>query len=93
MEFYIDSKNIDYFNLRPGLSQVFFLYLYVIYTIFTMAGLSKGMTLQDIADKHSIDIDVLKKEWKKGVKVEMEHTKDPKVAGRIAMDHLTEDPK
>ena len=58
-----------------------------------MAGLSKGMTLQDIADKHSIDIDVLKKEWKKGVKVEMEHTKDPKVAGRIAMDHLTEDPK
>ena len=93
MEFYIDSKNIDYFNLRPGLSQVFFLYLYVVYTIFTMAGLSKGMTLQDIANKHGVDIDILKKEWKKGVKVEMEHTKDPKVAGRIAKDHLTEDPK
>lgn len=51
------------------------------------------MTLQNIADKHNVDIDILKKEWKKGVKVEMEHTKDPKVAGRIAKDHLTEDPK
>lgn len=28
-----------------------------------------------------------------GVKVEMEHTNDPKVAKEIALDHLTEDPK
>lgn len=28
-----------------------------------------------------------------GAKVEMEHTDDPKVAQRIAMDHLSEDPK
>lgn len=28
-----------------------------------------------------------------GIKVEMEHTSDPKIALEIAMDHLTEDPK
>ena len=30
---------------------------------------------------------------KKGIKVEMEHTNDPKIAREIAKDHLTEDPK
>lgn len=29
----------------------------------------------------------------RGIKVELEHTSDPKVAKEIAMDHLTEDPK
>ena len=32
-------------------------------------------------------------ELSKGVKVEMEHTKDPKIAQEIALDHLAEDPK
>jgi hypothetical protein len=65
-----------------------------------MAGLSKGLTLRDIAKKHDpkgyyhIDnmVDVLKKELKKGIKVEHEHTGDVKKAARIAMDHLVEDP-
>jgi hypothetical protein len=35
----------------------------------------------------------LLKQIKKGVKVEMEHTNDPKVALKIAMDHIKEDPK
>jgi hypothetical protein len=30
---------------------------------------------------------------KKGIEVEMEHTDDPKVALKIAMDHIKEDPK
>lgn len=30
---------------------------------------------------------------KEGMKVEMEHTSDPKIAKEIAMDHLTEDPR
>jgi uncharacterized membrane-anchored protein YjiN (DUF445 family) len=30
---------------------------------------------------------------KAGIKVEMEHTDDPKIAREIAMDHLTEDPQ
>ena len=58
-----------------------------------MAGLSKGMSINDIANKHKVDIDVLKQELKKGIKVEKEHTDDVKRAARIAMDHLVEDPK
>lgn len=29
---------------------------------------------------------------RRGIQVEMEHTRDPKIAERIAMDHLVEDP-
>ena len=58
-----------------------------------MAGLSKSMSIQDIANKHKVDIDALKQELKKGIKVEREHTSDAKKAARIAMDHLFEDPK
>lgn len=29
---------------------------------------------------------------RRGIQVEMEHTSDPKIAERIAMDHLVEDP-
>jgi hypothetical protein len=39
------------------------------------------------------DSDFDAKELKKGMKVEMEHTKDPKVAKEIVKDHLTEFPK
>jgi GNAT superfamily N-acetyltransferase len=55
--------------------------------------LAKGMSLRDIADKHGISFEELSKEAKKGVKVEMEHTDDVKVAYDIAKDHLFEDPK
>lgn len=33
------------------------------------------------------------KQLRRGMHVEMEHTTDPKIAQRIAMDHLVEDPK
>jgi hypothetical protein len=36
---------------------------------------------------------MLKKQLQKGMKVEMEHTKDKQMAKEIAMDHLFEDPK
>ena len=55
--------------------------------------LAKGMTLRDIANKHSVDFEELKKEAQKGVKVEMEHTSDVNQAYDIAKDHLFEDPK
>ena len=58
-----------------------------------MAGLSKSMSIQDIANKYRVNIDTLKQELKKGIKVEREHTSDAKKAARIAMDHLFEDPK
>jgi hypothetical protein len=56
-------------------------------------GLSKGMSINDIAKKHKVDLDILKQELKKGIKVEKEHTSDVKRAVRITMDHLFEDPK
>ncbi|MFW9879124.1 MAG: DUF5661 family protein [Candidatus Thorarchaeota archaeon] len=34
-----------------------------------------------------------KKQLRKGIKVEMEHTNDPAIAREIAKDHLVEDPK
>ena len=63
-------------------------------------GLSDKKTLEDIANKHDkkgyyhIDdmVSSLKKELNKGIKVEMEHTKDKQKAKEIAMDHLWEHP-
>ena len=69
-------------------------------------GVSKGMTLRDIARKHAYDdskdstskdkiedtFQRLKKQLVKGVKVELEHTDNIKVAMEIAKDHLSEDP-
>ena len=56
-------------------------------------GLAKGLTLNDIAEKHGISIDILVAEFKKGISVEMEHTTDKEIAKEIALDHLFEDPK
>ncbi len=57
-------------------------------------GLAQGKTLEDIAKKHKIKyVSTIFYELKKGIKVELEHTTDPKIAKEIAMDHLWEDPK
>lgn len=56
-------------------------------------GLSQGMSLSDIAKKHKVSIGELTDEFKKGYKVEREHTTDIDIAKEIAMDHLFEDPK
>jgi hypothetical protein len=63
-------------------------------------GKSDGMTLNDIAKKHtkkgeSID-DVLmdlKIQFRKGLKVEIEHTDNEDIAKEIVHDHLFENPK
>ena len=56
-------------------------------------GLAKGKTLDDIAKKHNVEKDELKKQLEKGIKVEAEHTTNKSAAKEIAMDHLFEDPK
>ena len=56
-------------------------------------GLSDNKTLKDIANKHKVDIDDLMGEYRKGIKAEMEHTSDPKIAAEITRDHLYEDSK
>lgn len=69
-------------------------------------GESDNMTLLDLAKKHAYDdskdstndkeikkmLVLLKRQLAKGVKIEMEHSKDEKEAKEIAMDHLSEDP-
>lgn len=56
-------------------------------------GLAKGLSLNDIAKKHDVSVDIMVAEFKKGISVEMEHTTDREVAKEIALDHLFEDPK
>lgn len=55
-------------------------------------GLSKGMTLKDIAKHHNISVQTIKQEFIKGYSVEREHTTDVNIAKEIALDHLYEDP-
>jgi hypothetical protein len=59
----------------------------------TLNGLAKEKTLEDLAKKHNVDIEKLKKELDMGLSVEKEHTKDENTAKKIAMDHLFEDPE
>lgn len=55
-------------------------------------GLADKITIYDIANKHNVDIDQIVLQLQKGIKVEMEHTSDTKVAEEIALDHLYELP-
>lgn len=53
-------------------------------------GLSDHKTIKDIAKKYDVSEDVVLSKLKKGIKVELEHTSDQKIATEIAMDHLME---
>ena len=48
------------------------------------------ISVEDIAKKHGVDVDRVKKELKRGTQVEMEHTKDKDAAETIASHHLDE---
>lgn len=50
----------------------------------------KSLTEKDIAEKHNVDIEDIKKEISIGTKIEMEHTDDKKEARKIAMDHVSD---
>ena len=53
-------------------------------------GLADNKTLEDIAKKHNVSLDVIKAQFDKGVKVEAEHTDSVEQAEEIAKDHLME---
>jgi hypothetical protein len=69
-------------------------------------GKAQDKSLMDLAKKHTKDrmtqkqsperiekmYDHLERQLKKGIKVEMEHTDNKKIAKEITMDHLAEDP-
>mgnify|MGYP003348970590 CR=1 FL=1 len=52
----------------------------------------KTPSLQAIAKKHGVSTAFIARQIAKGVKVEKEHTTDPKMANQIARDHLNERP-
>ena len=56
-------------------------------------GLAKGMTIEDLANHHKVDVDIIKKALAKGIKTELEHTTSKEIAKEIAMDHVYEDLK
>ena len=56
-------------------------------------GLADGKSLEDIARHHKVSVDEIRKEFDIGMKVEMEHTDDEKIAREVASDHLWEDKK
>lgn len=54
-------------------------------------GLADNISIYSLADKHNISVTEILIQLQKGVKVEMEHTKEFEVAFEIAMDHIFED--
>jgi hypothetical protein len=56
-------------------------------------GLAAGLTVEDIAAKHNVTVEVIKRQLALGIAVEAkEHSYDLKVARKIALDHLVENP-
>jgi len=55
-------------------------------------GEAEDMTIEDIAKKHDVPVEYLEKIMSDAIEIEMEHTDDPEVAARIALDHLEETP-
>lgn len=56
-------------------------------------GKADNKSIKDIAESHNVEVAKIKEQLQMGIKVEMEHTDDPKQAIEIAMDHLTESPE
>ncbi len=55
-----------------------------------VGGKGDNNTVDDIAKKHNVTLELIDEQLKKGIEVEMEHTNDPEKAREIALDHLTE---
>ena len=46
---------------------------------------------ESLAKKYDVSVERIEKEVQRGMKIESEHTTDPKVAREIALDHLGEE--
>lgn len=55
-------------------------------------GKADNKTVTDIAKLHNVEVKDIVSQLHRGIKVELEHTDDPKQAIEIAMDHLVESP-
>lgn len=56
-------------------------------------GTADNQTVESLAKLHNVSVKEIKEQLYKGVKVEMEHTTNPKEAVEIAMDHIFESPE
>ena len=52
----------------------------------------KTLSAEEVAKKHGVSLKSIKAQVKKGIQVELEHTKDKVKAEEIALDHITEMP-
>ena len=50
------------------------------------------MSVEQLAKHHNVTIAFIKKQLKRGIEVESEHTTDNEIASEIARDHIKEDP-
>lgn len=57
-----------------------------------VGGFADGKTIFEIAKMHDVSVQEVIKQFKKGIKVEREHTKDKRKMGEIVKDHLFENP-
>lgn len=64
----------------------------LIFEAYTLNGLAKGKTVEDVAKKHGVQAKDIEAQIEKGVQIEHEHTGDEQTARKIAMDHVFEDP-
>lgn len=55
-------------------------------------GKADKATPESVAKKHGVSVDKINKEIQMGIKVELEHTDDKKLAKEIALDHMMEMP-
>ena len=53
---------------------------------------SKEKTISTLAKKHGVSPSEIMKQLKVGISTEKEHTSNPKIAKKIALDHLDEIP-
>lgn len=76
-EIYEDEEKSEEIDLEKSKDQI-------------KGGLADKLSIEQIADKHGVSVKSIKKQIKKGTKVEMEHTDDPTKAAEIARDHVYE---
>lgn len=54
---------------------------------------AKTLSPEMIAKKHGVSLMLVNVQLRKGIEVEKEHTSNPDIARKIALDHLAEDPR
>lgn len=55
-------------------------------------GVAEGVTLEDIATKHQIDVQYFYKILEDAIKIELEHSSERSIAEQIVRDHIYENP-